>query len=762
MNAPDPNNPVQPAEGAPHNLNTRLRQQHLAELRLFSLNSSWLSTLWALLHPSTWRERFYQASRCNLFIALVHWWFSFVASLFFTLLFSPATIFTDPISLVSTVVLYSVVGIVLTFWAIVLTSWRAVGGAAITKAISNKWANGTSLENWPNPAILGDEATRTLNSARAFLSGIIPTTIEQKADLDDENPDFISLNKTTRVFSVVLARALLILSSVVYERRDEEVAAAASIAVEAKYMHDAGVIGDETYANERRRADETLFASEEPIRRRAQEWGLSFEGLSDHQVVSGSFASLFFTPPTSTELPFIVLVFKGTGVTNYSEFVTDMSFSRVPASAFFGPGSGSAHKVFPTEENTLTGDAYGSIVSAVKHVARRINEERQSTVKIPLWVTGHSLGASLAALAFARFFKEPRDLGENVELRDAMLFHTLRVGDASWASTVENLLLTPRNRENVLWHVSTRFDIAPHFPVGVSDKPILRGVLSPGSVLDFAHAGPQIKLRPLFSLPGTAYRVDRIGSLHGATEVRVVTDSFGQSVAQPDEGKRAWWGTSAKLASIYQQPRNPLYWLMFLVPVPFYDHAPWSTYHALTNIGTHSFDNENEQEAARARLTAAAPLAIAAAVTLDPTEPAFEAALAIEPVGGIEEVNNGFEVLEGGEGGRQAAASWHAPSSSTEDVPAAICVDWPEKNGNVAPITVDVEVKPEEEEDAKDESTFLPTPPNSAQPTKKTARFADAVYAEGEKENGSGEGGTFLTVEQDEANKGGAEGVTVV
>lgn len=41
---------------------------------------------------------------------------------------------------------------------------------------------------------------------------------------------------------------------------------------------------------------------------------------------------------------------------------------------------------------------------------------------VPLWITGHSLGAALASLAYARYLRYPRDLGRGIVLRDAYTF----------------------------------------------------------------------------------------------------------------------------------------------------------------------------------------------------------------------------------------------------------------------------------------------------------------------------------------------------
>jgi len=55
-------------------------------------------------------------------------------------------------------------------------------------------------------------------------------------------------------------------------------------------------------------------------------WGLEFTGICElGEKIGGPFASLFSS--SSSNYPFIVLVFKGTGPENFSEILIDASVS---------------------------------------------------------------------------------------------------------------------------------------------------------------------------------------------------------------------------------------------------------------------------------------------------------------------------------------------------------------------------------------------------------------------------------------------------
>ncbi|GAA5886373.1 hypothetical protein JCM6882_001620 [Rhodosporidiobolus microsporus] len=310
------------------------------------------------------------------------------------------------------------------------------------------------------------------------------------------------------------------------------------------------------------------------------------------------------------------------------EIIVDMTISRVPTSAIFGGGAGMAHKGFFTtlfksdsydpnaklNTGSVGGDGYGSIVQGLKHAAARIQAQRPAgdrQRKIPLWITGHSLGGSLGLLAYARFLKSRKDLGDDIELRDFYGFGTLRIGDAEFASNLESLIQTPRDRLTAAWRVDCRVDIAPHWPFGKDD----RTPSSVSSIFNYAHPAPSIWVRPHRSAEAT-YTLRNVESFHASTEIKVLTDSRGEHAVGAHERTRPSREDSARNVALAQDPTNnlrkALWWFGQFVPC-VYDHMTWSYFHALNAIGRSDAPDPDGDPARRAavRASAPAPLAIA-------------------------------------------------------------------------------------------------------------------------------------------------------
>ncbi|KAF9916075.1 hypothetical protein BX616_004675 [Lobosporangium transversale] len=189
------------------------------------------------------------------------------------------------------------------------------------------------------------------------------------------------------IFSYFLAHLLLTLSTVTYER-DDELVRKASLAM--KNMNS---------DIERAKAAEWLYASELSIDNKAQRLGMRFTGISELKTLGGPYAGLFYNNHA------IVLVFKGTSPLAFNEFLIDGSIQRVDASEYL---YGEVHKgfyefLFPDpmpQTKQASYNPFQTIMETVFEEARRI--KRQTGKPANLWITGHSLGAALAAIAVAR------------------------------------------------------------------------------------------------------------------------------------------------------------------------------------------------------------------------------------------------------------------------------------------------------------------------------------------------------------------------
>ncbi|KAF9151160.1 hypothetical protein BG015_007011 [Linnemannia schmuckeri] len=194
------------------------------------------------------------------------------------------------------------------------------------------------------------------------------------------------------VFSYYITHLLLILSTLAYERDDKLVKKAAEI------------LEDIDSEEQRQQAADLLLASEETIDRKAQFMGMRFEGVSELKSLGGPYAGLFYNEES------IVLVFKGTSVLAFNEYLIDGTIQRVDAKEYL---YGEVHKGFyeslfpdplPLDETKHAGvnrtNPFQTIMETIFATAKKLREKHGKPIN--LWMTGHSLGGALAALTMAR------------------------------------------------------------------------------------------------------------------------------------------------------------------------------------------------------------------------------------------------------------------------------------------------------------------------------------------------------------------------
>ena len=274
------------------------------------------------------------------------------------------------------------------------------------------------------------------------------------------------------------------------------------------------------------------------------------------------------TTPTNS---FVIRNRAGTTPVQYAEWLVDASINKTGAAVWYGPGSGAAHEGFYTDLFGRPGadgsNGYGSIIRTLKHVAQRMkaNMRTPQDGKIPVWVCGHSLGAALASLCYARLLHSEKDLGEDIHLRDCYTYGTPRVGNGDFASAFEESLVSPIDRGVILWRVINHLDVVCRVPPGLADDENLRGNLWALSSLNYAHLGPSITLRPA-SLPFSSpyYALGRLGAFHEATQVNVTGGR--SSELQEDQALHEY---------INARGRNLLRWTMTFIPSPLYNHCEY-------------------------------------------------------------------------------------------------------------------------------------------------------------------------------------------
>ncbi|SGY77350.1 BQ5605_C005g03613 [Microbotryum silenes-dioicae] len=486
-------------------------------------------------------DSFIQHSRSSLFYAFFHYVAGNTLAFLTTLVVAPASILFDPLSTIATLISYPGIYTILFVAIFGLYLASSMGGSALINYISRKYADGYSAVNWASPALINSaQSANTIRSARATLGGLKTTFPDAVAPgaLPSSPP------KTNRIFDLDVAKACLSMCALVYERDDKLVEKAVAKAARGDVQG----------------AEVLLLDSETTIREQAAKWDLNYEGISDLSSTSGPFASAFYTQ-SGEEKPFIVLVFKGTTPSNYAEFLTNATITRINATSWFGDGTvheGFATSLFPMfDERT---DGFGQILFQLKHIAETLSPDPESS-PVPLFVTGHSLGSALASLLYTRLLRVPCDLGKGIVLRDCYLYGTPRLGDAQFAAKFEESTITPINRPNIMWRVKNNRDIVTRIPAGFAHPQAAGMVGTSTSVLNYAHIGVEIYLRPH---KAPYYEADTT-QLHHATRVVIVKDG---SQHPP---------MSSRLVAYNSSYTNALRWaLCFLLPDFAWDHLPAS------------------------------------------------------------------------------------------------------------------------------------------------------------------------------------------
>ncbi|KAL8277885.1 hypothetical protein RQP46_009704 [Phenoliferia psychrophenolica] len=503
---------------------------------------SHLAEIMRLKSQSFWRGSFLQHAKESTPFALLRFALHGVTNYLTTLVLAPSSIFGDPLSTFASLVIYPVIFTGLLIVAI--TFWVAshTGGGLLVRWIQRTFMGGYSAPNWLDPTIFDPKNDAVITSAGKLLGGD-PTTLPHSTDSTHKRTG--RTPATTRLFSLPIARTFLLFSAIVYERDDNLVKKAANTLA----------------AGDAIKAKQQYNKSHKKIKKQAKQWGLHWEAISSMSTVSGPFASCFYPKAESGAEPYIALVFKGTSAASFAEILVDANITRVPASVFYGAGA-TAHEGFYDElfpSNAGGPDGYSTIRSYVKALAQEMRGGRANgtgNAKIPLWVTGHSLGSALASLIFARFIQSPEDLGDDIELRDCYSYGTPRLGDGAFAASFERNLVTPIDRPNILWRVVNNFDIVCQVPPGLADSDHSRATLGL-SVLNYSHIGTEVRLspfwHPFFTINNAYFR---------STTHSLLEDSMRPATA----GERV----SSRLASLNNAGFNPIRIALF--PASYLGH----------------------------------------------------------------------------------------------------------------------------------------------------------------------------------------------
>ncbi|KAG8900290.1 hypothetical protein FRB99_006131, partial [Tulasnella sp. 403] len=231
-------------------------------------------------------------------------------------------------------------------------------------------------------------------------------------------------------------------------------------------------------------------SSDSEILKFCAKFGIEYAAISELNSSSAAYASIFWDPASN----WIILAFKGTGSTDFSEWITDLDYNLVHSGSWlrgFGRVHGGfADRIFPRDVRALKGRRpYDTIAAAIKIVdkALRLNGLGDTNV----YFTGHSLGTAIASLAYSRVITGKHDFGKNIAIRDAYLFATPILCDVYSVHAFNFAMFEDLNTNRTMWRISNRNDVVATLLPEQGDCPT---VANPNSLLAFAHLGTEIGL----------------------------------------------------------------------------------------------------------------------------------------------------------------------------------------------------------------------------------------------------------------------------
>jgi hypothetical protein len=304
---------------------------------------------------------------------------------------------------------------------------------------------------WADPDIVKHMPADRVDLAKSILA----------APLSDINFDSKS-NRPVGRFSIDVAQLLLLMST-------------------AMYMRESNSYNEETALAE--------------IRAIAKEWGLRFESVAQLSTTGnpfrGPFCGIFVQEGPN---PFLVVAFKGTTPFDYGEWSSDFQLAKTVAPFLDGRvHKGFYDKLFPDIDSVNCVHPYGAIIRRLKEEIAALGTI--SGTQVPIWITGHSLGAALATVFASRLLKCSGDLGDlnKFRLMDCYNFGCPPIGDASFAISVESNQNMPIDRYSEIWRVIGDADVVTRVPFVNENINVLTRV-GIDQIHNYAHVGVPIRL----------------------------------------------------------------------------------------------------------------------------------------------------------------------------------------------------------------------------------------------------------------------------
>lgn len=436
------------------------------------------------------------------FTDLAYYWFVWFPKTWWLTLTSLPGFLLDPFGMLTALVFPIVGGIALFVTLIISAVWRLPVVQEIWRPISNK--KGVGLANFVYPLIFdfGARPQNKLIRDAAFTVMSEPLTHYAQPSSDEE-----------RNFDLEISKILMLLSALVYERDVGVYHEAARSIKRSKELNKKLLVGPDTLTDAGKDAYKKLGDADGRIREVANEWGFNYSSVSELASNTSPVCGAFWNP----DYNFIILAFKGTNPVEFKEWAIDLTFTYTDGRSWL-PGftkvhSGFYDQIFPRQLNHATGSfPYTEIRTSVSDIARQIRETTGRD-HVNLYVTGHSLGAALASVFYARAIASPKDFGQKAEggnqvvVRDAYCFGTPIIGDPDCISAFnQSFHDQDLDHPQALWRITNRRDSVATTLPDFGDYNMLRHI-SPTSQLHFAHIGQEMQLtsnvRKVYTGPGT-------------------------------------------------------------------------------------------------------------------------------------------------------------------------------------------------------------------------------------------------------------------
>ncbi|KAI8066287.1 Alpha/Beta hydrolase protein [Gilbertella persicaria] len=501
-------------------------------------------------------------------------------NLFLTFYFNWPLFFTAPVSSAALLMVYPTTMTFLVMFEIGLKLFMVkLEGWRILKYMSVKYGEGFSAINWGSPEFMLSDSSAQLVLGTLPILGTPASPISVSGC-------------RRRTFDLSIAQSFVLLSSLIYERDTIKVKEAYDLYMSSRDDQNKRA-SDITKANSEyiieSRMKELLWESEARIRQIAETWGLHFAGVSELKSLGGPFCGIFW----SETMPFIIVAFKGTTPTNYEEFLVDATFQRTDARSFL---FGCVHEGFYESLFSTTGfgdqdirDPYGAILAAVQAKAAQIQEQLHTTAPVQLWITGHSLGAALSSLLYARWLKCPQDLSDRLVLRDCYIIGTPAVGDSDFASNFSSHTNLPVTRSSTLWRIINKSDIFSRLPPGYDSK-TCGHFISENDFFNYSHIGHTIHItrewhtKPLKSYPSSYQPPMQVNIvMRHQQPVRNHKKLLARQYENLPLPNLPKWATLIKNSWVqrYLPHGNPIYFIEKMYPFFLMDHMPSQYFHGL-------------------------------------------------------------------------------------------------------------------------------------------------------------------------------------